>query len=35
MVYNPTNIIVLKFIKLQHILIISYMKLVIEFVGDD
>ena len=36
MVYNPTAFITLKFINLQHNLIISYMKLVIEFVsGDD
>ena len=35
MVYNPTNILLLKSIKLQHILIISYMKLVIESMGDD
>ena len=33
MVYNPTATIALKFINLEHNLIISYMKLVIEFVG--
>ena len=33
MVYNPATTIVLKFINLQHHLIMSYMKLVIEFVG--
>ena len=33
MVYNQTTAIALKFINLQHNLIISYRKLVIEFVG--
>ena len=35
MVYDPTTTTVLKFINLQLNLIISYMKLVIEFVGVD
>ena len=35
MVYDPTTTIALKFINLQHNLIKSYMKLVIEFVGVD
>ena len=35
MVYDPTTTIALKFINLQYNLIISYMKLVIEFVGVD
>ena len=34
-VYNPTTTIALKFIDLQHNLITSYMKLVIEFVDID
>ena len=33
MVYDPTTSITLKFINLQHNLIISYMKLIIEFVS--
>ena len=33
MVYNTTTIIASKLISLQHNLIISYMKLVIKFVG--
>ena len=33
MVYDPTTSITLKFISLQHNLIISYMKLIIEFVS--
>ena len=35
MVSDPTTTITLKFIDLQHNLIISYMKLVIKFVGVD
>ena len=35
MVYNQTTATALKFINLQHSLIKSYMKLVIEFVGVD
>ena len=35
MVYDPTTTIAWKFINLQHNLIISYMKLVIEFMGID
>ena len=35
MVYNPTTTIVLKSIDLQHNLVISYMKLVIEFMDVD
>ena len=35
MVYNQTTKIALKFINLQHNLIISFMKLVIELVGVD
>ena len=34
-VYNPTTTIALKFINLQHNLVISYMKLVMEFVDVD
>ena len=34
-VYNPTTAIALKFIDLQHNLITSYVKLVIEFVDVD
>ena len=35
MVYDPTTTTALKFINLQHNLIISYMKLVIKLVGVD
>ena len=35
MVYDPNTNIALKFINLQHNLIVSYMKLVIKFVGVD
>ena len=35
MVYNPTTTIGLKFIDLQHNLVISYMELVVEFVDVD
>ena len=35
MVYNPTIIVALKFIDLQYNLVISYMKLLIEFVDVD
>ena len=35
LVYNPTSTVALKFINLEPNLIISYMKLVIEFVGVD
>ena len=35
MVYNPTTAIALKFINLRQNLIISYMKLVIEFMSVD
>ena len=33
--YNPTTTFALKFFNLQHDLVISYMKLVIEFVDVD
>ena len=35
MVYNPTTTFAMKFFNLQHDLVISYMKLVIEFVDVD
>ena len=35
MVYDPTSTIALKFVNLLHNFIISYIKLVIEFVGVD
>ena len=34
-IYDPTTTIALKFIDLLHNLVISYVKLVIEFVGVD
>ena len=35
MVYDPTNTTALKFVDVLHKLVISYVKLVIEFVGVD